>query len=391
MRAAVSTDGGQTWSASLPISNHTDNSHIYGNVTVAPNGTFYAAWMRRYYGDRRDDTFFSKSTDGGLTWSTPVIAFDGHHYSGPSQIVAGDSGKVFIVIDDDQSYRRNLVLRYSLDFGNIWHTGTQLTNYSTNEGTNVPSMQVHGDTLYVLHKYFNLNTNFSRFDFMKSTDAGLTWSVPVQVNDSLVIDDNTNPGYERFYPCIAVAPGGQRIYAVWADRRENPSQQEYNVYFSFSLDGGQTWSPDVRVNEDTSGTYQLYPSVAVKSNGTIDTVLVIWQDDRQAPLVGVATQPGLIPTGFQLHQNYPNPFNPATSIEFALPTAGIVKLSIYDLLGREVRTLVAGWMPAGWHRVQWDGTDSAGKAVPSGVYLYRLEAGDAGRRFTASRKLVLLK
>ena len=387
LRAAVSTDGGQSWSPSVQISHHTDNSYIWGNIAVGPEGTFYVCWQRQYSFDRRDDVFFSKSVDGGLTWSADTIAYDGHHYTGYSQIVAGDTGRVFILIDDDQYFKRNLVLRYSNNFGNNWQTGTQPTNYSLYEGSYVPSMAIEGDTLYVIYKYFRSFSDSSRFYFLKSTDAGITWSQAVQVNDSLTIDDDNNPGYSRFYPSIAVAPGGQRIYAVWADRRENPSQQEYNVYFSFSLDGGQTWSSDIQVNEDTSGSYQLYPAVAVKSDGVVDTVLVVWEDDRPGTIVGIESGVQK-PDAFLLHQNYPNPFNPGTQITFALPEAAVVTLKVYDLLGREVKTLVNQRRAAGTHTVRWDGTDEAGNPVASGVYLYRLHVGN---NFVQTRKMVLLK
>ena len=94
-----------------------------------------------------------------------------------------------------------------------------------------------------------------------------------------------------------------------------------------------------------------------------------------------------IPESFGLSQNYPNPFNPETVIEYQLPAAGRVSLKIYDMMGREVRTLVQGEQPAGYHRVQWDGRDQDGKKLNSGVYLYRIEAGS----FSQTRKVVLLK
>ncbi|MCK6561954.1 S8 family serine peptidase [bacterium] len=94
-----------------------------------------------------------------------------------------------------------------------------------------------------------------------------------------------------------------------------------------------------------------------------------------------------IPKEYGLAQNYPNPFNPETMIEFQLPKAGRVSLKIYSVLGHAIRTLVEGEMPAGLHRVQWDGKDQSGRVAESGVYLYRLTAGD----FVKSRKLVLLK
>ncbi len=74
-------------------------------------------------------------------------------------------------------------------------------------------------------------------------------------------------------------------------------------------------------------------------------------------------------------------------IEYQLPQAGRVSLKIYDMMGREVRTLLQSEQPAGYHRVQWDGRDESGRKLNSGVYLYRIQAGNFGQ----TRKVVLLK
>lgn len=83
---------------------------------------------------------------------------------------------------------------------------------------------------------------------------------------------------------------------------------------------------------------------------------------------------GAVPEDFVLQQNYPNPFNPSTSITYSLARAANVQLSIYNLLGQKVATLVNGRRNAGSYTVQWDGKDQFGRAVASGVYVYRLEA-----------------
>ena len=82
------------------------------------------------------------------------------------------------------------------------------------------------------------------------------------------------------------------------------------------------------------------------------------------------------PEKFQVFQNYPNPFNPTTNIEFRISDFGFVELKIYDLTGRFVRTLVDEAMGPNTYMVQWDGRDSAGRSVASGIYLYRLRVGD---------------
>jgi hypothetical protein len=95
----------------------------------------------------------------------------------------------------------------------------------------------------------------------------------------------------------------------------------------------------------------------------------------------------LLPEGFRLYQNYPNPFNPETEIRFDMPRAGEVELAVFNILGQEVRRLVAGDMAAGSHHVTWDGRDDAGQAVSSGIYFYRLKTGETSLR----KKMVLLK
>jgi len=82
-----------------------------------------------------------------------------------------------------------------------------------------------------------------------------------------------------------------------------------------------------------------------------------------------------LPTKFALAQNYPNPFNPSTTIEYSLPTRSKVNISIYNLLGIRIRTLVDLHQQAGSYSAQWDGLDERGMAVPSGVYFYRLTSG----------------
>jgi hypothetical protein len=106
---------------------------------------------------------------------------------------------------------------------------------------------------------------------------------------------------------------------------------------------------------------------------------------RNESTVDVASGPQ--PAEFQLNQNYPNPFNPATTIAYELAQAGHLQLTIYNLLGQRVRTLVDGWQLPGPHRVNWDGRDERGtKGVSSGVYVYELKIGEVIFR----KKMVLL-
>ena len=106
----------------------------------------------------------------------------------------------------------------------------------------------------------------------------------------------------------------------------------------------------------------------------------------------VITSEGLASTGdtpvrVSLSQNYPNPFNPSTTIAFSMRRAGPVKLQVFDIRGRVVRTLIDGHREAGEYRQEWDGRDTRGAEVSAGVYLYRLEADG----MTLQRKMSLLK
>jgi hypothetical protein len=106
----------------------------------------------------------------------------------------------------------------------------------------------------------------------------------------------------------------------------------------------------------------------------------------EVPSLGVETFTG-IPTEYRLSQNYPNPFNPTTKIAFDLPTAGPVHLTIYNLLGQRVVTLVDKHLEPARYQVEWDGTDMRGTPVASGIYFYELRAG----AFQARKKMLLLR
>jgi len=104
-------------------------------------------------------------------------------------------------------------------------------------------------------------------------------------------------------------------------------------------------------------------------------------------VVSVSRDERSVPSEFSLKQNYPNPFNASTQIEYELPSRAQVILKIYDLLGREIRTLVEASQNAGNHAAVWDGKNDAGQELSSGLYVYKLSAGNHVR----TKKLLLLK
>jgi hypothetical protein len=100
-------------------------------------------------------------------------------------------------------------------------------------------------------------------------------------------------------------------------------------------------------------------------------------------ITSVNDEKPVIADHIELYQNYPNPFNPSTNIEFHLPqNLQFVKLNVYDILGREISTIVSDHLPGGYHKYRWDGRD-----LSSGIYFYKITAGS----FTDIKKMVLLK
>jgi hypothetical protein len=123
---------------------------------------------------------------------------------------------------------------------------------------------------------------------------------------------------------------------------------------------------------------ELVNGIAIKFTTETPTVVSI-DGDEENPLT--------IPEAYTLKQNYPNPFNPLTHIIYEIPEAAYVKLSIYNINGSLVRTLQDGNQPAGRYRLLWDGNNSYGNKVSSGVYFYKIQAND----FIQVKKMILLK
>lgn len=128
----------------------------------------------------------------------------------------------------------------------------------------------------------------------------------------------------------------------------------------------------------------IISNAALNGDNVIADAIKILSFDTAAAVTSIETEKEEIPTGFLLKQNYPNPFNPVTNIGFELTTGAKVSLKVYDVLGREIRTLVNEERPAGRYNFQFD---SASGGLTSGVYFYRLIAGNN----SSTKKMVLAK
>jgi hypothetical protein len=122
----------------------------------------------------------------------------------------------------------------------------------------------------------------------------------------------------------------------------------------------------------------------------IEEAVAVHISGREIPVVleNNTFRPNSLPTDFALNQNFPNPFNPSTVIRYDLPESGHVVLTVYNMLGQRVATLVNEVQPAGRHTAVWGAGNDSGHPVASGLYLYRITAGN---RFSEVRKMMLVR
>lgn len=177
-----------------------------------------------------------------------------------------------------------------------------------------------------------------------------------------------------------ITAAGQRVFDVAA---EGAVPVEFTALDPYALGGGpkvaRVVTTTLLVNDGALNLEFIHgvENPAIKGLEIVDiTSTVSAVDDRND-----------LPSRAALVGAYPNPFNPQTTIAFVVPLDTKVTLGIYDVQGRLLRELVDGVVPAGRHDVVWDGHDRSGRAVGSGTYLYRLQAGD----LTATRKIMLVK
>ena len=147
---------------------------------------------------------------------------------------------------------------------------------------------------------------------------------------------------------------------------------------AWSIAPGQSFADTLRFASITVGADSAFLVIQSNSGSSPDTVKV---SGIAKPITNVEQLTGL-PKVYALSQNYPNPFNPSTTISFSLPRSGFTTLKIYDLMGREVTTIVSEELPAGTYSRQWNAAN-----ISSGIYFYRLQAGS----FIVTKKLLLLK
>jgi hypothetical protein len=203
---------------------------------------------------------------------------------------------------------------------------------------------------------------------------------------------------------FAVDSGHTYVASFTAQTTE--SSMPISAWVQMNRDPWSLYSPAMSATVETLSDYG--PFTFVSSATDHETLLrfnlgnynntIVWLDNIQiidASLTGLKDRSPLnadsAPTRTVISQNYPNPFNPGTTIQYRLPEEADVTLTLYNLKGQAVRTLVHENQKPGEHLTAWDGENEAGERVPSGVYVYRLKARASDRTYTVSRKIMMLE
>jgi photosystem II stability/assembly factor-like uncharacterized protein len=327
-------DGGNTWISILPDTSW-NKTTLYGidflnenfGIAVGKYGTGISALY--------------KTTDGGNSWDKQIATFDEQL----SDVYLLDENNGVVV-------GRKNVVSYSTDAGNTWNAATLNA---------LPS----SSTSYDFNEVKLLNDGFGLACgdiLMKTIDGGKVWEY---VN----IPDLT----KEIQSCAIV--NNQTWYVTGSK-------------FVFkTTDAGANWI-------DISDTNTIALNASLNSI-TVDTKGYPWVAGgtskifTQSPLTDVKNQENIITNNFNLEQNYPNPFNPITTIKYSIPVVEIhesplqnVTLKIFDVLGKEITTLVNERQKPGYYSVMFDGSN-----LSSGVYFYKLQTGN----YAATKKLILIK
>jgi len=181
-------------------------------------------------------------------------------------------------------------------------------------------------------------------------------------------------------------------FNAWGDNAMVLDDADGDSVYSITLLGlypGENLEYKFRINGSWDDNTAEFPYGGPARTYTIpdtNSVVFHWYKDEDRSVLGIDNLSAL-PKTFALHQNYPNPFNPITTIKYDLPKEAHVKIMIYDVMGREVRTLVNTRQQAGYQVIQWNAQDNSGRNVSSGYYIYVMQAD----KFHKTQKMILLK
>jgi hypothetical protein len=412
----ISTDGGLTFSCEsqdIILSDPTSAVDTgVPSITVDGDLTYHVVWQQ-VVGDVAE-VHYSRSTDGGQTWSGTsgdrVISFPDGNGAITPKIVAGEDNRLIVVWREiGDSGRPTIHVGISDDGGDTWSSETAdreisqpvqlMTNLAAASSSSyiAPTSEIH----VVYTASFDDSSPYHYEVYATwTTDNGATWTGETVTTMISHDEDHTRSAHnpDVFMSCATVI-------AAWDEEEDTAGTNEQHI----SQYNGLEWSG---ADEDETisfpdGENGYRPSIGgvqaiaipPDGRGTVNDTWVAWTEfaggssDNYEVHVS-ATQlcsAGSVPSPEMVHgfriRAVPNPFVASTALTYTLPRDGHLRLEVYDPMGRSVRRLLDSRQIAGTHAVTWDGRDDAGHLAASGVYILRLEA----EGISDSRKLLLTR
>lgn len=268
-----------------------------------------------------------------------------------------------------RSHNGHMTSMHSVTEGEIWVVGGLPYPMNILNGTRVyfPNGSLTEDITIQMSLPPFANTSGDSVEFGHDIAAGVDFQV--------FVDDTLSEPYYFETPIYVAIPFKRGLL-----RHLNIAPSSLGLYFAMThTDSIAFDSTGITQTSVDTASNRIYASVAHFST------LVV--RPKSGSPTGTSSSPAEVPKGFALEQNYPNPFNPETSIQYRIPSASNVNLTVYNSLGKVVQTLVNKSLPAGEYSVRWNGRDQLGNKVSSGMYFYRIQAGD----YTKTRKMILMK
>ena len=245
---------------------------------------------------------------------------------------------------------------------------------------------VNGKATFTIHKFTAEQDSMTTITF---TDTSANVSATTKTFNFTPGTVDTTYGMWQIQVADTLSASGPFNFSVTPrDKYGNVNRTEQVIV---NISSNQTSGFNIGSNPKVITGPTSFPGTLSGANGTL--VIYVFNNNNSKlyvqsapvvvnPVTGIAQNDNALPKVYSLMQNYPNPFNPTTLIKYDLPKAGLVTLKVYDMLGKEVATLVNGTQAAGHYSVQFNAS-----TLSSGVYIYRIQSNN----FTAVKKLVLLK
>jgi len=355
---------GGSWSTGIPIP-----VGKTGGTLTACNGKLYfiGGGTTSITAGTSDVYEYSPST-GVWTTKAPMPAALSAH----GAVCWGDS-VIFVVGGPYSGAGTNLNVHYYRPASNTW--GTITNSLPSGQGRRTFASGINNGNKIVITAGYNTAYLKSTYVGTIGADASqITWAAGLDA--PIALSRPAGASYENYFYLVGGDTNGTAV--------KNDKVFVYNVTANewvYTVTGNPNAVSNIFSGVTAhciNDTVRIFQPGGYTTVGTSNFVVL----GCGPTIVGKGTITSNVPGAYSLSQNYPNPFNPSTKISFSLPKAGSVKLIVFDILGREVATLVNDYRTAGTHSVEFNALNLA-----SGVYLYRIESGD----FSDVKKMMLIK